>query len=66
MLEPDRIVFGGGVTATPGLLDRVREEAVKAGAGYFAGDPAEVIVAPGLGTGSGLMGALAIALRSTS
>ncbi len=66
MLEPERIVIGGGVTATPGLLDRVRKEAVNAGAGYFTGEPADVIVAPGLGTGSGLMGALAIAIRSTS
>ncbi len=66
MLEPERIVFGGGVTATPGLLNRVREEASKAGAGYFTGEPAEVIFAPGLGTNSGLMGALAVALRLTS
>lgn len=66
MLEPERIVLGGGVTATPGLLQRVHEQASKAGAGYFAGDPAEVIVAPGLGTNSGLMGALAVAIRLTS
>lgn len=66
MLEPERIVFGGGVTATPGLLELVREEACKAGAGYFSGNPAEAIVAPGLGANSGLMGALAIALRLTS
>jgi fructokinase len=62
IMEPARIVLGGGVTATPGLLERVRVEAAKAGAGYFAGDPETVVVAPGLGTDSGLLGALAVAL----
>jgi fructokinase len=62
VMEPERIVLGGGVMGTPGLLDRVRSEAAAAGRGYFAGDPAEVVVAPGLGTDSGLLGALAVAL----
>jgi fructokinase len=66
IMEPARIVLGGGVMGTPGLLDVVREEATKAGAGYFAGDPAEALVAPGLGTNSGLLGALAVALSLTS
>jgi fructokinase len=66
IMEPARIVLGGGVMGTPGLLARVREAAKKAGAGYFAGDPAEGVVAPGLGTDSGLMGALAVALSLTS
>jgi len=66
IMEPARIVLGGGVMGTPGLLARVREEAAKAGEGYFAGDPAEIVVAPGLGADSGLMGALAVALSLTS
>jgi fructokinase len=66
IMEPARIVLGGGVMATPGLLEAVRREAAEAGQGYFAGDPAEVIVAPGLGERSGLLGALAVALSSTS
>jgi fructokinase len=61
-MEPARIVMGGGVTATPGLLDKVRAMATESGAGYFAGNPAEVIVAPALGDNSGLLGALAVAL----
>lgn len=61
VLEPERIVLGGGVMGTPGLLDKVRLAAVEAGAGYFAGDPAEIVVAPGLGERSGLFGALAVA-----
>lgn len=62
IMEPARIVMGGGVTATPGLLDKVRAMATESGAGYFAGHPAEVIVAPALGDNSGLLGALAVAL----
>ena len=61
VMDPARIVLGGGVMATPGLLDLVRVEAAAAGGGYFVGDPAEVVVAPGLGTDSGLLGALAVA-----
>jgi fructokinase len=62
IMEPARIVMGGGVTATEGLLDKVRAVATQSGAGYFAGDPAEVVVAPALGENSGLLGALAVAL----
>ena len=64
ILEPARIVLGGGVMATPGLLDTVRGHARDAAAGYFVGNPEEVIVAPGLDTDSGLLGALAVALSA--
>lgn len=62
VLEPGRIILGGGVMQTPGLVERVRENAEKLGGGYFRGRPAEVIVRPGLGDRSGLLGALALAL----
>lgn len=61
VLEPARIVMGGGVMATPGLLDAVRVAAGRLAAGYFTGDPAQVVVAPALGQASGLLGALEIA-----
>jgi fructokinase len=61
VLQPERIVLGGGVSEAPGLFDRVRAAAREAGGGYFAGDPGEVLVAPGLGADSGLLGALAVA-----
>jgi fructokinase len=61
MLQPGRIVLGGGVMGTPSLLGGVRQAAATAGGGYFAGDPREIVVAPGLGTESGLLGALAVA-----
>lgn len=66
VLQPARIVLGGGVMATPGLIEQVRDTATTAGGGYFAGDPAEIVVAPGLGTDSGLLGALAVALAIQS
>lgn len=64
IMEPARIVLGGGVMATPGLIDRIRAEATASGAGYFVGDPASIVVAPGLGGNSGLLGALAVALSA--
>jgi fructokinase len=66
VMEPERIVLGGGVTGTPGLLDQVRGIATDIAADYFAGKPEDVICAPGLGDKSGLLGALAVALSSTS
>lgn len=64
MLSPQRIVMGGGVMQTPGLLGRVRAEAARLGNGYFctSADYETLIVEPGLGTRSGLLGALALAM----
>lgn len=59
-LEPARIILGGGVMGTPGLMERVRAEAVAASNGYFAGDPEKLIVSPALGDNVGLLGALAL------
>lgn len=65
ILSPRRIVLGGGVMGTPGLLDGVRARAGELAAGYFGdGDPAQLIVAPGLGDRAGLLGALALAQRA--
>ena len=61
VLQPGRIVLGGGVMATPGLIEAVRQTAAVAGRGYFAGDPREIVVSPGLGGDSGLLGAFAVA-----
>jgi fructokinase len=65
IFEPERIILGGGVMGTPGLIDRVRSEAAASGKGYFVGDPHQVIVAPGLGDRAGLLGALALAMQAT-
>ncbi|PKP99995.1 MAG: fructokinase [Alphaproteobacteria bacterium HGW-Alphaproteobacteria-13] len=58
---PSRIVIGGGVSQTPGLIDAVRRETRRLSGGYFAGDPMDIIVPPGLGENSGLLGAFALA-----
>ncbi len=61
ILEPAKIVLGGGVMGADGILDQVRGLAVQQGGGYFVGDAVDVVVAPALGVDSGLMGALAVA-----
>lgn len=64
VMDPARIVLGGGVTATPGLLDLIRAETAAAGNGYFVGKASEVVVAPGLKGDAGLLGALALSLTA--
>lgn len=65
MLSPRRIVLGGGVMATPGLLDRVRARVATLAAGYFGEvDMAALVVAPALGDRAGLLGALVLAERA--
>ncbi len=63
VMEPARIVLGGGVTATEGLLKLIRAEALAANGGYTVGKIDDLIVPPGLGDNAGLLGALALALR---
>ncbi len=65
LLSPRRIVLGGGVMATPGLIDRVRDEAARLAGGYFGTpDYAALVVPPGLADRAGLLGALALAQRA--
>jgi fructokinase len=66
VLSPQRIIIGGGVGGVPGLLPLVRREVVALVAGYL--DAPELgegvddyIVPPGLGTRSGVLGAIALA-----
>ncbi len=61
IFEPGRIIFGGGVMATPGLLDRVIVGAEALGSDYFKGKAREIISLPALGDKAGLLGALALA-----
>jgi fructokinase len=62
IMEPGRIILGGGVTGTPGLIQRVKRHAAELGKGYFRGNPDEIIVPPGLGDRAGLLGGLALAM----
>jgi fructokinase len=61
IFEPGRIMLGGGVMGTAGLMDKVRKAATEMGKGYFKGKAAEIVVPPGLGDRAGLLGGLALA-----
>ncbi len=64
--SPQSIVFGGGVMANAGLLDRVRAATRARLAGYFTSREFnegidDLIVAPALGPHAGVVGAFALA-----
>ncbi len=65
ILEPGRIIMGGGVMETPDLLNRVHRAATLLGGGYFRGKPDEIIVAPELGDRMGLLAGLALAMDAS-
>lgn len=63
---PERIVFGGGVMKSPGLLEQLRERTRELLASYvdapnLKGDLDNYIVAPSLGDRSGIAGAIILA-----
>ncbi len=62
IMEPGRIIMGGGVMGTNGLLENIRAQAELLGSKYFQGNPQEVIVTPALGDRSGLLGGLVLAM----
>lgn len=67
---PDRLIFGGGVMKTPGLLESLRAETEARLAGYLGHprlDPglAGYIVPPGLGDDAGITGAIALGQRAS-
>lgn len=61
VMEPGRIILGGGVMATPGLLNRITEIADSFGRGYFRGKAVDIVVPPALGDNAGLLGGFALA-----
>lgn len=66
LFSPERIVFGGGVLEDPALLPMIRSDARELLNGYLprerlSPDLESYIAAPGLGTRSGLTGALLLA-----
>ena len=64
-ISPQRIIIGGGVLAMPGLLEATRAVMLDTLAGYVDvasdGDASGYLVAPGLGSRSGVLGALVLA-----
>jgi fructokinase len=67
VLSPQRIVLGGGVPKQPGLLPLVRGKITALLNGYLdrAEQVEDYVVAPGLGTRAGVLGAIALAQAST-
>lgn len=67
--SPQRIIMGGGVMDVPGLLDQVRAKTVANLNGYVQ-HPAitenidQYIVAPGLGSQAGVVGAIALGIQA--
>lgn len=61
IMEPACVILGGGVTGTPGLIDRISTQADILGGGYFRGRAKDIIIPPGLGDKAGLLGGLALA-----
>jgi fructokinase len=65
-LSPQRLIVGGGVAATPGLLDLVRERLPQLLRGYLDAPQlgaaiGDYLVAPALGVRSGMLGAIELA-----
>ncbi len=62
---PDRLIFGGGVMKTPGLIEALRRATEAQLGGYIRApqlDPGlqDYIALPGLGDGAGITGAIAL------
>lgn len=64
LYSPQRIILGGGVLQTAGLLDKIRAQAAAYAVSYFGVHADAIIVAPGLGTCSGIAGAFELAKRA--
>ena len=66
VIAPQRIILGGGVMQHPGLLEEVRDRLSERLASYggLPDDLEHYVTAPELGQDAGLIGAIALALRS--
>jgi fructokinase len=67
--SPQRVVLGGGVMQQPGIIDRIRSEVQRSINNYLQSDRItrdidQLIVPPGLGMRSGVLGAMALALEA--
>ncbi len=67
--SPWRVVLGGGVMQQPGIIERIRGEVQRSINGYLQSeritrDIDHLIVPPGLGTRSGVLGAMALAIAA--
>lgn len=64
---PERMIFGGGVMKSAGLIEALREAARRQLGGYIAAwdrDLSDMIVAPALGDDAGITGAIELGRRA--
>lgn len=64
LYSPQRIILGGGVMQSDGLLENVKMKVEDYSNGYFVYDKVRCITAPLLGNLSGITGAFELALRA--
>ena len=60
----EEVVIGGGVAQTPGLVERIAARAAELDADYLPGSARHRIIAPRLGTQSGITGAMVLAQQA--
>ena len=61
MLAAERVVIGGGVAKTAGLVERIAARTAELGAGYLPGGPRHRVTRPALGDDAGITGAMMLA-----
>lgn len=61
MLAAERVVIGGGVAKTAGLVERIAARTAELGAGYLPGGSRHRVTRPGLGEDAGITGAMMLA-----
>ncbi len=64
LYSPQRIILGGGVLQTSGLLEKIRDRTAALTGHYFGVDAGVIIMPPGLDTLSGIAGAFELAARA--
>ncbi|MDJ0497816.1 MAG: ROK family protein [Acidimicrobiia bacterium] len=69
VVAPQKVLLGGGVMQTEGLLELVRDKTIQQLAGYVATKPLrgsleDYIAAPAFGQDAGLIGAVALAMEA--
>lgn len=66
LYSPQRIILGGGVMQSKGLIKRVQNSTKHYSNGYFTQEAQHMITAPALGNLSGITGAFELGLRAIS
>jgi hypothetical protein len=63
-LAAERVVIGGGVAKTQGLVERIAERTAQLGAGYLPGGDRHRVIRPHYGDDAGITGAMMLAANA--